>query len=319
MAARRARRRRTGQRRPGVLFGGGHRRVGHCVENGRMWSVPERATLDQASHQKGFGMASSPSVFVSHTSSDKKRLVAKLARDLRDGGAQVFYDEWSIRPAQRLRDKISDAIRGCTHFLIILSRRSVRSNWVKNELDQAMILRIRGFGPEILPVVFGRVVLDDIPLDLAGLRWVTFKAARGPQYEQGLLDLLKALNLTGPNPVASLEEIRAKQRIFIREHLAGTLPYDLFWLFWNKPMVAGNWDKLLYIIKEQVLARQFEEARTNTEVLIGMLQYYGITIETPPRMITELILHSESSGHGLLIGWMIQLANFFRVLLVSCI
>jgi len=70
-------------------------------------------------------MADAPRVFISHTSTDKAVIVKQLASDLRNAGAEVFYDEWSIQPADRLRDKISTGIRRCTHFLVVISARSV--------------------------------------------------------------------------------------------------------------------------------------------------------------------------------------------------
>ncbi len=260
-------------------------------------------------------MASIPKVFISHTSSDKKILVKKLATDLRSAGAQVFYDEWSIPPAERLRDKISTAIRDCTHFIAVISNRSLKSKWVRIELDQAFNLQIRGTGPRILPVIFGNVDYEQIPPDILGLRWVQFRTAKGPDYEKSLLILLKALNLGLTSHEVPFEEIRAKQAIFVREHLAGTLNYDAFWLFWNKPMAAANWDKLLYVIRENVLAGQIEEARTNVEILTGMLQMYGISVDSPPRMLAELLSLPPVAENGILLGWLLQLTNLFRILL----
>jgi len=92
------------------------------------------------------------------------------------------------------------------------------------------------------------------------------------------------------------------------------LNYDVFWAFWSKPIAAANWDKLLYIIRENVLAGQCEEARTNVEILTGMLQMYEISTDTPPRMLAELLSLPQVIENGTLLAWILRLTNIFRIL-----
>jgi len=180
-----------------------------------------------------------------------------------------------------------------------------------------MIMEIQGGGPTILPILYGRVDSDQVPLDILGLRWIRFASAKGRAYDKALLSLLKALNLKRPSREVSLAEIREKQTIFVREHLAGTLNYDVFWAFWNKPMAAGNWDKLLYLVKENISQGRLEEAAVNVEILHGMLQMYQISTETPPKMLRDMLCLATVREHGLLLGRLLQLTNAFRVLVDS--
>src|SRR5580658_4004783 len=113
-------------------------------------------------------MASNPKVFLSHTSADKPTFARQLAKGIREAGIEVFYYERSIRPAEKLLDRIQSGIRDSTHFLLLISVRSLRSKWVNVELDYALNLELLGNGPVILPVVIGNVKAEAMPLGIMG-------------------------------------------------------------------------------------------------------------------------------------------------------
>ena len=122
--------------------------------------------------------------------------MVRLAKDLREAGARVFYDEWSLRPGDRLRDKISREIQLCAYFVVVLSVRSVRSRWVQRELDEAMLREINGKGPIIIPVLIGRIRTQIVPSDLQGLVWVDLRNRGGNRYRDGLRNLLRTMKLS---------------------------------------------------------------------------------------------------------------------------
>ncbi len=75
--------------------------------------------------------------FLSHSSRDR-RFASRLAGDLREHGVPVWYSETNILGAQQWHDEIGAALRRCDWFLLVLSRASLRSRWVKRELLYAV-------------------------------------------------------------------------------------------------------------------------------------------------------------------------------------
>ena len=59
-----------------------------------------------------------------HSNKDKKKFFERLANDLRSFGISVWYDEWSMKPGDRIRDKINEAICTCDYLLIVFSKHS---------------------------------------------------------------------------------------------------------------------------------------------------------------------------------------------------
>ena len=135
-----------------------------------------------------------PKVFISHSTADQDNFVNALAVDLEKAGAHVFYSNWALKPGDRIRDKVSQAIATCEYFIIVLSARSVKSKWVRIELDQAMILELQGKGLVIIPILIGRLTNEDIPKDIAGLLWIDFRYRRD-RYKTGLTKLHKTIGL----------------------------------------------------------------------------------------------------------------------------
>lgn len=258
-------------------------------------------------------------IFLSHSSGDKALVVEKLAKMFRDNGTEVFYDEWSIKPADRLRDKISDAISECDFFVIVLSKRAIASNWVKHELDQAMILEIEGRGPKVIPIIYGRVDISEIPLDLRGFRWIKIPGNSGRSFEKGCDLLLSTMGVRQLDYEIPLDQLRVTQASFVQQHLNKCLNYEVYWKYWSKPVSLANWHKLLYLIKEDITKGRIEAALVNVEVLDGTLQYYAICPTSPPRMLDELISSPIASKNGRLLGRLFMLANTFKVLLPTAL
>lgn len=97
-------------------------------------------------------------MFLSHASEDKN-LVRRLAEALRAGGIDTFFDEWDIRIGDSIRRRIDEGLKNSTHFLIVLSPRSVGKPWVDEELDAAFD-RLTSDGMPILPVLLDAERLD---------------------------------------------------------------------------------------------------------------------------------------------------------------
>src|SRR4051812_21287408 len=102
-------------------------------------------------------------LFLSHSSSDKPR-VRRLAVDLLLEGWPVWFDELENEPGDALRARISAEIAASDYFVILLSKASVRSDWVKDELATALRIE-RDMGRTfLLPI---KLDACEVPSELA--------------------------------------------------------------------------------------------------------------------------------------------------------
>jgi hypothetical protein len=76
-------------------------------------------------------------VFLSHSSRNKAK-AAEIATTLRNHGVPVWYSPTNIRSAQQWQDEIGKALRRCDWFVVLLSKDSVASKWVRRELSYAL-------------------------------------------------------------------------------------------------------------------------------------------------------------------------------------
>jgi len=117
----------------------------------------------------------------------------KLASDLRQAGVDVWFAEWELKPGDSLRRKIDEGIDRASHFLVLLSPASIKSEWVQIELDAAMVLRISG-KCRLIPVLLN-VEQDSIPATLRGLVWASLRS-----YDDGLRQIISVCHDVSRKP-----------------------------------------------------------------------------------------------------------------------
>ena len=92
-------------------------------------------------------------VFLSHSSLDKARFVDGFARRLTLCGIPVWYDTWELLPGDGMTQQIFDnGLDQSDVVIVVLSRNSQDSNWVRHEVDTA-IQRLQDGECRILPIV----------------------------------------------------------------------------------------------------------------------------------------------------------------------
>ena len=102
----------------------------------------------------------SPSVFICHSSKDKKRYVTEFATRLIERGIEAWFDKWEMKIGDSLVNKIfEEGIKNCDKFIIILSKNSIDSKWVKEELDAGVVEKIEK-RTTIMPIIID----DDIEI-----------------------------------------------------------------------------------------------------------------------------------------------------------
>jgi hypothetical protein len=130
-------------------------------------------------------------IFLSHTNSDKP-FVRRLKAALNEQGVEeVWVDEAEIMIGDSLTQKIEEGLTKTRFFGIILSPRSIRSNWVKRELEAAMNREIKTGSVVVLPLLYEEC---EIPPFLEGKLYADFILESA--FAESLEKLLRRLAFT---------------------------------------------------------------------------------------------------------------------------
>jgi len=122
------------------------------------------------------------SVFISH--SHKDRIIAlKLHDILSQNQVEVFLDQEEIIAGDDLPIKLMEGIDHCSKFLILWSKHTQKSNWVRKEWEYAFKSMKR-----IIPYLIGNITTSDLPDALANYVCITDE-----DQEYGHSELLKAI------------------------------------------------------------------------------------------------------------------------------
>lgn len=121
-----------------------------------------------------------PIAFISYSRKDSD-FALKISEDLRKLGVQIWLDQLDIPPGQQWDNEIQTQLKNCNFFLIILSKSSIESQSVLDEVSFAL-----SRGKKIIPVLTDNC---EIPFRLQRLQYIDFRT----NYEKGLNDLLVAL------------------------------------------------------------------------------------------------------------------------------
>ena len=148
------------------------------------------------------GETMSKDIFISYSRRDQE-FVSRLASDLHEQVAFVWFDRSTIQPGQKWHDEIMEGIQECKAFIVVLSPNAVESQYVREEVRRALEL-----GKPIFPViyhpaqwtgVFESLVRDIQTLDL-----------RSGSYTDNFQKLVDGLVETGVGNVT-------RERPFLRE------------------------------------------------------------------------------------------------------
>lgn len=76
-------------------------------------------------------------IFLSHSSIDKP-LIEEIAFELINEGIEVWLDKWEIENGDLLDEKINQGIKDSCFVIVFLSPDSLKSSWVKKELEETL-------------------------------------------------------------------------------------------------------------------------------------------------------------------------------------
>jgi hypothetical protein len=126
----------------------------------------------------------SDTIFFSY-SRDDSEFVLNLAKNLRQSGANIWLDQLDIKPGTRWDKSIETALENSNTLLVILTKKSVESTNVMDEVSFAL-----EENKTVVPVLLEEC---DIPFRLRRLQFADFSKDQN----KGLKTLAEALHLTG--------------------------------------------------------------------------------------------------------------------------
>jgi hypothetical protein len=91
------------------------------------------------------------SCFISYSHQDEK-FARSLHRRLQSDGLHVYFAPHNMLPGKKIKDQIDDAVIQYDKLLLILSEKSIKSNWVMYELRKAYETEINSGQRMLFPV-----------------------------------------------------------------------------------------------------------------------------------------------------------------------
>lgn len=85
-----------------------------------------------------------PNIYLAHASEDHDALAKPLAEKLMAAGIEVWLDGWEIRSGDSLKRKMEEGLDTCTHFVVLLTPRSLGKPWVETEIDAGFMRAVEG-------------------------------------------------------------------------------------------------------------------------------------------------------------------------------
>lgn len=123
--------------------------------------------------------------FISHSSVDKP-FIRQLAADLTARGIDVWLDEQRIRVGDSIPEKIAQGLAGSDYFLLAISENSAGSEWVKKELNNALVTEVQRRKVHILPL---KLDATPMPAIISDKKYADFSSS----YKAGLEGLVSAM------------------------------------------------------------------------------------------------------------------------------
>lgn len=142
-------------------------------------------------------------VFLCHSSKDKD-FVERLAFDLEKVNVGVWFDKWEIRVGDSLIEKISKGIELNDYLAIIISTNSIESEWVKREVNAALMRELEEKKVVVLPIL-----IEDckIPVLLKEKKYADFRKS----YDEGFEEFLFSVSPESPLTIRRSKDFRTAQ------------------------------------------------------------------------------------------------------------
>lgn len=107
-----------------------------------------------------------PKIFLSYDHEDQE-WARGFAEALRDSGVSVWLDQWELKPGDKIREALEQALLGSDTVVFLLGAGAARSANVFFELGAAVALNKR-----IIPILAEDLDRSEIPMPLLQTRYV---------------------------------------------------------------------------------------------------------------------------------------------------
>jgi len=206
-------------------------------------------------------------IFVSYSRVDNKT-VEKLSTDLKKAGIKIWLDKLNIPKGATWDVEIEKALQSCDCVLFVVSKSSVAS---KNVLDEVYFALDQN--KRVIPIKINEC---SIPYRLRRLEYLDLSL----NYQQGLLDLLKAIPSKFEGKIDTRQDLTS-------EH--------------EKPKVAGDENNLQDEIGEKKIVSSKQKKGCNIAVSVTFLlvimcvTIMKIVSDTPPSSSQEFPLDGSEN------------------------
>ena len=139
--------------------------------------------------------------FVSYSSKDKY-FVDLFIQLLNHHHIQTWYDSHQIKPGSKYLEEIENGLKSADHFIAIISRNSIKSNWITREITSFITSSPNA---KVIPVVIEEVDLNEVFDGLGEFQAILF-------YENMLEGFKKLANIFGREFLPSQDRRLKKER-----------------------------------------------------------------------------------------------------------
>lgn len=146
-----------------------------------------------------------PDIFISYKK-EERQVAAQLATRLTEAGYDVWWDA-ALLAGDRFEDEIASVLRASRAVIVLWSKRSVASDWVKAEAETARAQK------KALPAVIDDVPMDSLPLLFRGIHAVRLEDWSGDEKHPGYSELMASVAErlgAASGPVLSAPQAEAK-------------------------------------------------------------------------------------------------------------
>lgn len=113
-------------------------------------------------------------VFISHATGDRSIVEQEIINVLEKHGIKTWYCKEDIRGSQQWERRIAEGLKECDWFIVVLSPRSEKSEWVKDEVNWAIDNR----DGRTVPVLLEDCDPGDFHIRLPRLQHIDFRTDR---------------------------------------------------------------------------------------------------------------------------------------------
>jgi hypothetical protein len=171
-------------------------------------------------------------IFISYSRRDQE-FVTRLASDLDQQVAGVWFDQSDIQVGQQWHDEIIDGIRACKVLILVLSPDAAESRYVREELNKALEL-----GKPIIPILYRPAKWTDEFESL--VKEVQTLDLRSGSYAENFQKLVDGLVALGAAKIAGYEKPFMRQPVKVslsavfRKIPGWTFAWGIGWIvFWG--------------------------------------------------------------------------------------